>query len=245
MKRAVTGPSWIYPYYRLLWNSLDWVFPPVCGGCNKLGSRWCGECQTQVAFINGIVCVICGLPVESPGLCRTCELEPPKYKLLRTWAALEDPVQEALHKLKYRRDVSLGDALSKQLVEFVRTLRWPIDVIIPVPLGRKRISERGYNQVGLIAYPLSLALGVGFAPRALMRSVETRSQVGLTRSERRDNVRGAFAAIASRVSGKTILLVDDVATTGSTLSSGAEALLAAGAHDVYALAVARALPRRA
>jgi ComF family protein len=245
VKQAMRGSSWIYPYYRLIWNSLDWIFPPVCGGCNKPGSRWCGECQDRVAFINGIICEVCGLPRESPGLCRACELDPPAFTLLRTWSELEDPVQEALHKLKYRGDVGLGEALSNQLAGFVQALDWSIDLIIPVPLGRRRIIERGYNQVGLIAYPLALALGVSFAPRALMRRVETRSQVGLTRSERRKNVRGAFVANATRVIDKNVLLVDDVATTGSTLSSGAEALIVAGAREVYALTVARAVPRRA
>ncbi len=219
------------------------MFPPACGGCNKFGSRWCGECQDQVALIEGIVCDVCGLPREFPGVCRTCEQEPPKFKRLRTWSALEDPVQEALHKLKYRRDIGLGEALSNQIAEFVRAQHWPIDMIIPIPLGRKRIIERGYNQVGLIAYPLALVLGVSFAPNALMRQVETRSQVGLTKTERRQNVRGAFKALETQILNKTVLLIDDVATTGSTLSSGAEALLSSGAQDVYALTVARALPR--
>jgi len=226
-----------------MWTGLDWMFPPACGGCDKFGSRWCGDCQNQVVLINGLICEICGLPGVSTGLCRTCKVEPPVYKSLRTWAVLVDPVQEALHKLKYRRNVGLGEALANQIAEYVRGLHWPVDMIIPVPLGRKRIIERGYNQVGLIAHPLALALGLRFAPQGLRRQMETRSQVGLTRAERRENVRGVFEAISAQVSGKTVLLVDDVATTGSTLSSGAEALLTSGARDVYALTVARALPR--
>lgn len=163
--------------------------------------------------------------------------------MLRSWAVLEDPLQEALHKLKYRRDIGLGDALAGQIAEFVRAQEWPVEIVVPVPLGRKRIAERGYNQVGLIARPLALALKAGFSPGGLVRQRETRSQVGLTKSERLNNVRGAFRARPALVGGKIVLLVDDVATTGSTLSSGAEALLAAGARGVYALTVARALPR--
>jgi len=113
-------------------------------------------------------------------------------------------------------------------------------MLVPVPLGSKRIKERGYNQAGLIGWPLSLALDIAYAPRALSRARETRSQVGLSRAERHENVRDAFRADKRLVNGRVILLVDDVATTGVTLSSCAEALYAAGARDVFALTVARA-----
>jgi len=147
-----------------------------------------------------------------------------------------------LHRLKYRRDIGLGEALAMQLAEFVRGLNWPIDIIVPVPLGKQRLQERGYNQVGMIARPLALVLGIKYAPRALYRQRETRSQVGLTKAERHDNVQNAFQALGIVVDRKTVLVMDDVATTGSTLSSSAEALLSSGAKDVYALTVARALP---
>jgi ComF family protein len=154
----------------------------------------------------------------------------------------EDPVRKALHRLKYRHDVALGDALAAQMLQYVRGLDWNADMIVPIPLGRQRHKERGYNQVGMIAKPLALALDVDFMPHALVRSRETRSQVGLSKQERRRNVHGAFQAWAG-VNGKTVLVLDDVSTTGSTLSSAAEALYASGAEDVYALTVARALPQ--
>lgn len=135
----------------------------------------------------------------------------------------------------------MGDALASQMAGFVQKLDWPMDMIIPVPLGRKRLRERGYNQVAMIARPLSLNLGVEYAPRELIRFRETRSQVELTRAERKENVRDAFQA-GSRVKGKNIIIMDDVSTTGATLSSGAEVLYKAGAKQVYALTVARALP---
>lgn len=137
--------------------------------------------------------------------------------------------------------MGLGDALAAQVSEFVAGLNWPVDLIVPVPLGRSRMKERGYNQVALIARPLSMALRIDYAPDALTRIRETRSQVGLTKSERRQNVHEAFHASRTRVQGRTVLLMDDVATTGSTLSSCAEAFYAAGARDVFALTVSRAL----
>jgi len=137
--------------------------------------------------------------------------------------------------------MSLGDSLAAQMASFVRELRWPIDMIIPIPLGKQRLKERGYNQVAMIAQPLALGLNLKYASAGLVRSKETRSQVGLTRSERRENVHSVFQAGVD-VTDKNILVMDDVSTTGSTLSSSAETLYSSGAKDVYALTVARALP---
>jgi ComF family protein len=127
------------------------------------------------------------------------------------------------------------------MIMFVQDLNWPIEAVVPIPLGRQRHKERGYNQVGMVAFPLALGLQVHYLPKGLSRRKETRSQVGLTREERRKNVSDAFVA-DDQVKGKTVLVMDDVSTTGSTLSSSAEALLLSGAKEVYALAVARALP---
>jgi ComF family protein len=194
-----------------------------------------------VKLLNGIVCEICGLPQDKSGVCGTCRVEKPHFRALRAWAVFEDPVQTALHKLKYRRDLSLGDAIAAEMLGFVQGLGWKIDMMIPIPLGRQRMKERGYNQTAMVAAPLAMALNVPYTPGELVRQKETRSQVGLSREERRRNVQGAFR-VGTKVRGKTILIMDDVSTTGSTLSAGAEALYAAGAKDVYALTVARALP---
>ncbi len=238
----MTKAHWSYPLYRLAWSGLDWLFPPRCGGCGKVGSRWCDDCQAKVPTLAGTLCEKCGMPVAHSGLCDHCRANLPPFRALRAWAAFESPVRQALHKLKYRRDMGLGDALAVPIAMFADSLNWPFDLVVPVPLGRKRLQERGYNQVDLIARPLSLALGLNYRPAALKRKRETVSQVGLSAVERRDNMQNAFSADASVVRGKTVLVMDDVATTGSTLSSCTEALLQAGAKDVFALTVARALP---
>jgi len=233
--------NWSYTLYRSIWNALDLLFPPACGGCGKIGSRWCAECQQRVKILSGTLCEICGLPLDKAGICDTCRADRPYFRALRAWAVFENPVQTALHKLKYRRDISMGDSLASHMLSFVRELNWPIDMIVPIPLGQERRKERGYNQVGMIAKPLAMALDVKYAPNELMRRKETRTQVGLTKTERKENVHGAFQA-GTGVREKTILVMDDVSTTGSTLSSSAEALYSSGAKDVYALTVARALP---
>lgn len=162
--------------------------------------------------------------------------------MMRSWAVFDSPVQNALHTMKYRRNLGMGDALARQMADFVRSLRWQVDMLVPVPLSKKRLKQRGYNQVALVARPLAYELGLPYVPAALMKIRETRSQVGLTASQRRENVSKAYQARAEIVKRKSVLLVDDVATTGSTIQAGAEALLSAGAREVYAVTIARALP---
>ena len=217
------------------------LFPPVCGGCGKAGHRWCLDCQGRVPRIVEPFCDKCGIPTRKPGLCEKCQINLPVYRLMRSWAVFDSPIQNALHSIKYRRNIGLADALARQMVSFIHSLNWKIEVVVPVPLGRKRLQERGYNQVALVARPLAYELGLGYAPQALRKIRDTRSQVGLGISERRANVSEAYQADPLVVKRKSILLIDDVATTGSTISACSEALLLAGAQAVCAITIARAL----
>lgn len=144
--------------------------------------------------------------------------------------------------MKYRRNLALGESVAMQMADFVRSLHWPVQVIIPVPLGKKRLKQRGYNQVGLVARPLAYQLGLRYEPDALRKTRETRSQVGLTVAERGKNVKDAYQADPEIMKDKSVLAMDDVATTGSTISACTSALLTAGAQEVYVLTIARALP---
>jgi ComF family protein len=161
---------------------------------------------------------------------------------MRSWAIFEGPIRHAIHSLKYYRNVALGDVLARDLVTYVRELGWQVDMVVPVPLGRQRMKERGYNQAGLLAMPVSFVQNWYYSPQAVTRIRETRSQVGLSEMERKENISGAFRAEPGRVSGKMILLMDDVTTTGATMAACSEALKKAGAKAVYALTLARALP---
>lgn len=232
-------------FYHWLWAGVDLLLPPTCGGCGRAGYRWCPVCQGEVSCVPEPICCICGTALEGLTFttCADCRRLPPDYASLRSWSAFDGPVRNALHRLKYRRDVGLGEALALPLARFACDLAWPIDLVVPVPLGARRLKERGYNQSALIAWPLAMALGLKYDHDAVARVRDSRSQVGLARSERQENVRDAFRAQSARVGGRSVLLVDDVATTGSTLSSCAAALRASGAQDVFALTVARALPR--
>jgi len=135
----------------------------------------------------------------------------------------------------------LGDALSTPLVPFMKSLNWTVDLVVPVPLSRKRYKERGYNPIALVARPFLLQIGLKYSSRGLIRKKHTLSQVGLSALERKKNVEGGFGADANLIKGKSILLMDDVATTGSTLVAAASALVGSWASRVYALKPARAL----
>lgn len=227
--------------YQFLWKALDWIFPPSCGGCGRPGVRWCPECQEKITRIEQPICQRCGQPENRELLCQTCQSHPPYYKKLRSFAKFDSPLREALHRLKYQNDVGLGEPLSKHLVELYNQDRWDVDLVVSVPLSSKRLKERGYNQASVLARPFADAIQVRFQTNILLKKRETRTQVGLSAVERHQNLNDAFYAHPSRVKGKSILVIDDVATTGSTINACAQALCDAGASAVYGLTLTRAV----
>ena len=232
--------SLAYQAYRLIWTGLDWLYPPSCGGCNAVGSRWCVECAHNTQVITPPICPICGQVQRSDVACERCQETRPHYVALRSWSVFGGVVRNALHRLKYKRDVALGEALAQPMIHSLQAQAWPIDLVAPVPLGLARLAERGYNQAALLARPIALFLGLAYCPVIVQRARETRSQVGLSAAARRENVSGAFRALPERVRGKRILIIDDVTTTGSTLDACAQALMEAGADRVYGMTLARA-----
>jgi competence protein ComFC len=231
----------VYQLYQLAWSGLDWLYPPMCGGCGRELSRWCPECQEKAALLPKIVCQCCGQVLNNPGLCTECQDCQPAYTALRSWAGFSGPVRNALHRLKYKKDIALGEILARHLVNMLGELAWKIDIVAPVPIGVARLAERGYNQATFLALPVALAIGRPYRPTALVKVKETRTQVGLNSEQRKVNVVGAYQARTNRVMGKSVLVVDDVTTTGATLHACAEALLDAGASQVYGLTLARAI----
>lgn len=236
----ITSERPLYGLYRLLWSGLDYIYPPMCGGCGKRGNRWCDDCSKSSQRIITPVCECCGRPLEHAKFCERCKNQPPAYIALRSWAIYSGPIRRAIHQLKYRRDIALGDALALGLIDMLELLDWRIDMVIPVPLGKKRHHERGYNQAAMLALPLAHAKGLPYRPKAIKRVKETASQVHLSREQRVINIENAFLADATVVGGHTILAIDDVTTTGATMHACAQALLDAGATCVYGLTLARA-----
>jgi ComF family protein len=145
-----------------------------------------------------------------------------------------------VHQLKYGNLRALSPTLARFLYEYLDDYPLPADVIVPVPLHPKRLRERGYNQSGLIAGELSKLSGAPLVENSLIRQRNTHPQAKTANvSQRQSNITGAFLCVNENLKGKEVLLIDDVATSGSTLDACAKAMKAAGAISVWGLTVAR------
>jgi len=236
--------SWRYTLRQAVWGAADIAFPPRCAGCGRPGARFCAACRASLASLPAPVCDLCGYPLSegetSP--CAACRRPPALAALapLRSAAFFEGPLRQALHNLKYKRDIILADTLAQVLAQAWRAYDLPGALVVPVPLSPQRFRERGYNQAALLAQGFADLAGLACAPQGAARVRHTASQVGLPASRRWENMAGAFKAEARAVRGRAVILIDDVCTTGSTLRACAEALMAAGAAGVWGLTVARA-----
>jgi competence protein ComFC len=227
--------------YQAGWKILDWFFPPTCAGCGRWGKRYCEDCLAKTKLITNPICKICGdlLEDESRDLCFRCQNNDMAYAAVRSWAQFAEPLQSAIHQLKYRRDIGLAGNFAKHLSELLTNIGWSIDLITAIPLGQTRQKERGYNQAALLAKPISWETGIEFQPGAVIRCRNTLKQTGLSSQERQENMSGAFQGHRSVVFNKSILLVDDVITTGATMNACAQALIDSGARKVYGVTLAR------
>ncbi len=228
-----------------LWQAVDLIFPPVCIHCQKAGERWCPECRALVERVGSKVCIRCGKRLQKGTVCRECKGHSPRYTALRSYGLYRDPLRQAILSVKYRRDLGLGEILAGLLRTLVLEQNWQPEVVLPVPLSPSRLKERGYNQVDLFARPLAWSLGLPYQGRVLVRVREDTSQVKLTAESRRLNVASAFSVDwPVPVQNRRVLLVDDVATTGSTADVCAGVLLDAGASQVFVATLARSLLRK-
>jgi ComF family protein len=230
-----------YRAYKLFWTVLDWIYPPNCGGCGKPGTRWCKFCAQNTPEIEPPICPICGDLSVDQQPCQRCQNLPVHFTSLRSYTIYQGAIREAIHKLKYGGDKSMGDVLAQMMIAGLEKLNWSLDIVTSVPLGLVRLAERGYNQATLLARPIALSKNLPFSTKLLSRVRETQTQVGLTVKERQENMDDAFEAITEQTAGKNILVVDDVATSGATINACAKALLSAGALKVYGYTLARAI----
>lgn len=210
--------------YAALHTGIDLLFPPRCAGCGRVDARWCERCQDELDAV--------AVDVSGHRL--------PPLVFIASTGTHEGKLQQAVHALKYAGAPELTAPLSARLLAAVEQthLAQRVDVIIPVPLHASRQRERGYNQSERLADYLSQILNIPCNPSALLRWRATPPQVGLNREQRQTNMRDAFRA-AAPLSG-SVLLIDDVFTTGATLQACAQAAREAGAAAVYGLTVSAA-----
>lgn len=221
------------------------LFPATCAACGAPGSPLCDRCAQEVQPFPGPICARCGsLQPRAVALCAACAARPGRpIALMRAVTVHGPPMRGLIHALKYEQRPELGAPLARYLAAGFAAPEWQaaahaVDAVVPVPIHAERLRERGYNQSELLARPFAAAAGLAVEPGWLARTRHTRQQVGLNAPERQANVQDAFTA-APAVRGRTLLLVDDVCTTGATMHACAAAAYAAGAQAVYALALAR------
>ena len=192
-----------------------------------------------MVLIEEPVCKICGRNIRGSSLGGRCSVKKPVFHAVRSWGEYLGQLRTAVLKLKYYGDIGLSEMLARPMIDLYKDTKWSVDMIVPVPVGKTRAEERGYNQAALLAIPLSLKLGITYSSKVLFKTRDVKSQVGLSLEQRFKNVAGAFTASTDVVQNKSILLVDDVITSGATLNTCTKALIDAGALRVYGITLAR------
>ena len=222
---------------------LDFALPPRCASCGTIVGQlhsFCADCWKKIDFLGESGCTTCGRPLEATDaeLCGTCIARPPRIDRTRAAVAYDDITRTLPIRLKYGRKVALARTMARFMAPLLPAAAED-RLIVPVPLHRSRTWARGFNQSAIIARELSSRSGIAVTPFALRRTRRTPSLRGMTGPQRSRLVAGVFAADRARVEGKTIILVDDVLTTGSTADSCARALKRAGAARVELISWAR------
>jgi ComF family protein len=220
-----------------------WLLPPACLLCGEpVAEREhdaliCDLCRLRWRAIPHPLCPRCGQPGFQDLECRLCAGWPAGLSRARSAVWLDGSARDAVHRLKYEGWTRAADAIAQAMCRLEPLT--PGVSLIPIPLGRRRLRQRGYNQSECIAVALGARTGLAVRTDLLRRARETRTQTALTPEARHANVAGAFHAGAARV--LELVLVDDVFTTGATLAAAAVALMEAGAVRVEAVTFARAV----
>ncbi len=238
----IFAPSFQTAFRSLARSALDLLLPLHCVGCRNEGEVLCGRCIDGLRRLEPPFCDTCAEPNVN-GQCQWCQEHPAKIDGIRAPYLFEGPLREAVHRLKYRGWRVAAPVLGGLLAGYLERHGLPAQpldqVLVPVPLHPRRLRSRGYNQSHLLAVEAGKLLEIPVRQDLVKRATDSPPQVeARSREQRRGNVAGSFEATTA-VKGFSILLVDDVATTGSTLHACAAALKEAGAASVWGVALAR------
>jgi ComF family protein len=223
--------------------ALDFALPPRCAGCGTIVAEvhsFCSDCWKSIEFLGGSGCTTCGIPlaVTDVETCGACLAKPPRIARTRAAVAYDELSRSLAIRLKYGRKVAIARTMARYMAPLVASDGDPI--LVPVPLHRTRLWQRGFNQSALVARELSRRLGIKADPMLLRRIRRTPPLKGMSPLQRRKTVAGAFRVRdKSAVAGRTVVLVDDVLTTGSTADACARTLKRAGAARVELVSWAR------
>ena len=225
---------------------LTFLYPAQCRACDKsLGLEAvpyiCDACWHDIQFIEPPWCEICGTP-NPENICDPCATNPPRYGKLRTIAFYETALQQAIHLFKFEKRKTLAKPLTQLILAHMPNdcRIEKCDFILPIPIHKKRLRERGFNQATLLAKGIAKATGVPIATDVLFRHRYTAAQSGLDREARQTNIIDAFQLRKKEViCGKHLLLIDDVFTTGATIREAVKVLWRADPAEIDVLTLAR------
>ncbi len=232
------------PTLRLLGRMLDFALPPRCAACGVIVDQmgtFCAECWTRIDFLGTNGCQRCGIPLEATDfeICAACLAQPSPLDRTRAAVAYGEIARALALRLKYGRKTALVVTMARFMATHLGEVPQG-SVIVPVPLHRRRLWTRGFNQAALLARELGRTQGMAVDCRMLVRTRSTPPLKAMSLSQRRRTVAGVFALAENQVvAGRTIILVDDVLTTGSTASACARTLKRAGAERVELISWAR------
>jgi ComF family protein len=211
-------------FTTLLESLLTLLFPDRCAACERPGALLCGDCRAALA----------PYPQDNTWL-------PEAISAVRIAFVFGGPLRKAVHTLKYRAGRRVAEPLGQLMGEYLGSNPVWIDALIPIPLHAGRLAERGFNQAELLARAVARTTGSALINDGIVRIRATGQQAHLDARARRENMRGAFAWQGRSAPPRRVLLVDDVLTTGATMSACAQVLREAGAEEVYGLALARSV----
>ncbi len=229
------------------------LFPSACPSCHVVVSQpgaLCGTCWPKLRFLEKPWCEVMGTPfgydLGEGVVSAEAIANPPDFRRARSAVIYEDVAGALVRQLKFRDATYLAPWLVLWMLRAGRELIDDADILVPVPLHRSRLFSRRYNQSAELARNLARVCEKPFRPEAVVRTKRTQQQTGLGARERESNVRGAFRVPETErihIAGRSVLLIDDVYTTGATVNAAARALLKSGASGVDVLTFARAMDR--
>jgi ComF family protein len=232
---------------ELVLLAADWLFPKECVGCGAEGAWLCAACRPRISWQPYQTCLVCGAETEGqicPGHLWSLD------KVIAAADYNDLLIKDLIKICKYHFSREAANDLADLLGQFWQKQNFPplnkgrvgvgsSIIIIPAPLSRRRLNWRGFNQAAILARALATNLSLDYDDKNLVKKINTRPQVSLSGRDRQRNLNGCFAWRGEPLADRTILLVDDVATTGATLNECAKVLKQAGAQRVWGIVVAR------